>query len=417
MTTVLLVVDVQEGFLTPGGAWKRPAPRASLIPALRVLVMAARQRGVPILWAEHVDGGALVDGLRESGERVLPHRGDQVPLDGVDRVVVAGLATDGAVRATVRALGQAAIVVVDALAAPTGQRHRDGLRALEAAGAELCSVGELASRWGTHRMGLGDGDSALLYGVLAMEERDEVLAGLRSEVDWQTMFHRGGPVPREVAIQGTVQEGREPVYRHPVDAQPPLTPFSPRVDRLRHAVEAAVGQSFNHVLIQRYPDRTANISLHADKTLDVARGSAIVNLSVGATRTLLLQHKQRNDDGRFPADRFELPHGSVFVLGWDTNRRFRHGIRPDRRSDAELRDDERVHGGERISLTFRNIATWVDATGTLTGQGARPPDAPPVEDDREALLAAFGQENLDPDFDWQQWYGGGFDRLNFVIRR
>ena len=104
----------------------------------------------------------------------------------------------------------------------------------------------------------------------------------------------------------------------------------------------------------------------------------------------------------------------MFVLGWQTNRRFRHGIRPDRRDAHELRADETLEGGARISLTFRTIATFRHPDGHLFGQGARQPSpgASP-DDERHALLEAFGHENQDPEFDWQAWYGDGFSLVNF----
>jgi hypothetical protein len=31
----------------------------------------------------------------------------------------------------------------------------------------------------------------------------------------------------------------------------------------------------------------------------------------------------------------------------------------------------------------------------------------------EKLIWAFGEENQDPEFDWEKWYGEGFDVLHF----
>lgn len=429
-SVALLIVDLQEDFLTRAGPWKRPVSPARLLAPVGLLVRGARQRSIPVGWACRGASPIHPPALRALGaDDPVFRRGSASALTddvlgwlaahGADQLVLAGVSTDDAIRSTglaASARGLSTTVAVDAVGAPTGQGHRDGLGALAKAGVALRSAVELASAWKVRVEGLGAGDSALHLGLLDGESCREQLASVRDEVSWQPMLHRGGRVPRDVAIQGVVADGAEPLYRHPVDEQPSLGPFTPQVDALRRTVESVIGQALNHALLQRYPTRDANISLHADKTLDVLRGSQIVNLSLGATRTLLLQHKQRRDDGGFDTHRVELPHGSVFVLGWQTNREYRHGIRPDRRAPGELRRDESVGGGERISITFRTIATFRDPSGVLFGQGARDPGCPPRADERAALLEAFGVENLDPAFDWDQAYGGGFDLVNFATR-
>jgi hypothetical protein len=74
------------------------------------------------------------------------------------------------------------------------------------------------------------------------------LHDVRDEIAWQTMLHKGGEVwnhaknirtlmpaqvPRLICIQGTIQDGWEPVYRHPADEQPILVPWTPTVARIR----------------------------------------------------------------------------------------------------------------------------------------------------------------------------------------
>src|SRR5690606_21452758 len=101
-------------------------------------------------------------------------------------------------------------------------------------------------------------------------------------------------------------------------------------------------------------------------------------------------------DGTYAQQVLELPHGSVFVLGWQTNQEWTHGIRPDGRSDAEKREDELRDGCQRISLTMRSVATFRAPDGQIYGQGARrktletpPHDHDPV-DEAQRMLTAFG---------------------------
>jgi hypothetical protein len=77
-----------------------------------------------------------------------------------------------------------------------------------------------------------------------------------------------------------------------------------------------------------------------------------------------------------------------------------------------LRADELLHGGERISIVFRAIGTFLTADDRLFGQGATGGATPtPVDHSRAstiALLDAFREQNRQAgEFDWQNAYGGG----------
>lgn len=276
-------------------------------------------------------------------------------------------------------------------------------------------------------------DCYLVEHILPDELSQTAFAALRDEVGWQVMNHRGNEVPRLVAVQGEVNEdGSFPIYRHPADNSPPLLPFTPTVSRIRSLVEQHLNHPVNHVLIQLYRDGNDAISEHSDKTIDVVRGSKIVNASLGAQRTMVLRTKRdaRPEElsatpNSRPTVRIPLPHNSMFVLGLETNRSWLHGINRDRRmptlkSAAELSD---VTSGERISLTFRHIGTFLSADKSLIwGQGATEKlkeNAKPVtpsdaefREQRINLIKAFSKENNDSDFDWDAWYGAGSDVLH-----
>jgi len=229
-----------------------------------------------------------------------------------------------------------------------------------------------------------------------------------------------------------------PIYRHPADESPSLRPFSPTVSRIRAHVERALQHLVNHVLIQLYRTGADYISEHSDKTIDVVRGSRIVNLSLGARRTMTLKTKKDSphggdDDGdgeqqRPPrlTQRVPLPHNSLFVMDLQTNARWMHSVHTDKRPDGTKDPAER---GARISLTFRRIGTFLTPAPEQTpehpqriyGQGAtgktRAEARPVVQGGAQAerLLAAFGAENHQSVFDWDGAYGEGFDVLHFAV--
>lgn len=53
---------------------------------------------------------------------------------------------------------------------------------------------------------LGEGDSRLVLDILPEELGSTAFERVRDEVQWKTMFHRGGEVPRLVAVEGEVNE-------------------------------------------------------------------------------------------------------------------------------------------------------------------------------------------------------------------
>lgn len=340
----------------------------------------------------------------------------------------------------------------------------------------------------------GEGDSQVIYDVVTPDERKAMgitCHNILNEVKWCIMRNRGIQVPRLIAIQGEVDPvtGAQPLYRHPADEQPALVPFTPAVNSLRLYLSEKLNQPFNHVLIQYYRDGKDNIGEHSDKTLDIARNTAIVNFSLGVTRTMHLKRKRQQSPSPEASTEFDRPltdatgvdttaaasveandtndveggsknerkyeyqkvimrNNSLFVLGWETNRKWLHAIRTDKRPDNQKYEDE-IHflneekdagivtiseddDGEkvesspfftgRISFTFRTVATFLSADGTtITGQGApsTPMNAHATEEEKEQdamrMLKAFSRENHNSDFEWEELYGEGFSTLNFRI--
>ncbi|KAF2758518.1 hypothetical protein EJ05DRAFT_438577 [Pseudovirgaria hyperparasitica] len=285
---------------------------------------------------------------------------------------------------------------------------------------------------------IGEGDSCIIYHFFPENFKrtarsevaisDEIFSLLHNEVKWQKMFHAQGEVPRLVCAQGDFgKDGSMPIYRHPSDTALPLLHFSPSVQLIKEQVQKIVKHPVNHVLIQLYRSGTDCISEHSDKTLDIVRGSSIVNVSFGAQRTMRLRTKRsaKLDKSTVEAarttQRIPMPHNSMFVLGEESNQRWLHGILPDKRLDEERSAAEKAYCGMRISLTFRHIGTFIDGrSSVIWGQGATTKireEAIEVinNDDKKTqeIIRAFGTENQSTNFDWKAVYGGGFDVLHF----
>lgn len=277
---------------------------------------------------------------------------------------------------------------------------------------------------------IGEGDSELVLNILPSDLAEIAFENMRKEVAWNVMYHRGGEVPRLVAVEGeVVADGSFPIYRHPADESPALHPFSPTVSLIREHVQKVLKHPVNHVLIQHYRSGADYISEHSDKTIDVVRGSRVVNVSLGAQRIMTLRLKRDGMDGREkgtprPSQKIPLPHNSMFVLGLETNAKWLHAINHDKRPLHLKSPEEQFMNGERISLTFRHVGTFLTADESqIYGQGAkgktRETARPVVKGTEEAtkLLEAFGKENQQSDFDWEAVYGEGSDVLHFTPRQ
>jgi len=271
----------------------------------------------------------------------------------------------------------------------------------------------------------GSNDTFLLLDVLPSDLADDLFYKLRDEITWNEMRQKGGRVPRDISVQGTIEKYHddeyEPLYRHPADEQPELISWTPSALIIKQRIEQIIEQKLNHALIQYYRNGKDFIGEHSDKTLDVLLHSNIVNYSLGATRTMILKHK--TEQGL--KQRIRLPHNSLFVLGWQTNREWTHSIKQDNRADRDKQEDELAYSSQRISLTLRTIATFRNRrTGQMFGQGARFKTLDEQQmgeellntDDEQKMLMAFSAENhMSKEFDWNQYYGSGFNALNFKV--
>ncbi len=196
----------------------------------------------------------------------------------------------------------------------------------------------------------------------------------------------------------------------------------PHAQILKHPV--------NHVLIQHYRSGKDYISEHSDKTIDVVRGTNIVNVSIGAQRVMTLrtkkdrlrQEQEKHGESAAPRNvqRIPLPNNSMFVMGPRTNAEWLHAINHDNRPFQTKSEAEQFNNGERISLTFRLIGTFLTEDGKMIyGQGATGKtreEAKPViigTTEAEKLIQAFSEENQRSDFDWDASYGMGYDVLHF----
>jgi alkylated DNA repair dioxygenase AlkB len=263
-------------------------------------------------------------------------------------------------------------------------------------------------------------DSRIIYNTIPPSEFEVDFNELLSEVPWGKMIQNGFVASRLVAFQGIPSHDQNwmPLFRKPGDVFPTITPMTPIVAQIHAHLQRVTGLSFNHVVIQYYPTGQEGVSEHSDKTLDIELDSYIANYSLGATRVFQIKSKENKEKECFPVP---MRNNSLFLLGPQTNRQFWHSVKADHRSPEEKSVDESLHNGQRISLVFRKIATFISSDqkwmkGKGTGVGNNNEQTVPVtdsEEEKRELYRAFSRENKLSDYSWEQIYGKGFSVLNY----
>jgi nicotinamidase-related amidase len=183
--TALLVIDMQNDFLLPDA----PVPASGgldLVPAISGLARACREAGFPVVFTQEMHRADLSDfGIELDFEPphclegtpgmdvvagLEPHPGDVViqrkrrydaflgtDLDlalrtrGVDNLLVTGVCTDICVISTVhhaRNLDYRCVVLADAVAGTTSERHHAALMCMEHVFAKVATTAEAAGVFG-----------------------------------------------------------------------------------------------------------------------------------------------------------------------------------------------------------------------------------------------------------------------------
>lgn len=110
----------------------------------------------------------------------------------------------------------------------------------------------------------------------------------------------------------------------------------PELSNIKEKLEQLLEVKFPMCALLRYPNGNYGIKRHRDK--EVPKGSIIVGLSVGETRTLTISSPQNNIDPL----KLELSPGSLYIFYPPTNDRAFHCI-----------ETESNRLNPRISFTFR----------------------------------------------------------------
>jgi alkylated DNA repair dioxygenase AlkB len=183
---------------------------------------------------------------------------------------------------------------------------------------------------------LADGALSFLEQVPLSLPNDEVLARLIADTAWRsetiTVWGKQHPQPRLSAWHGDAAYTYSGLRLEP-------SAFTPLLQQIRAAVEAASGRRFNSVLLNYYRDGRDSMGMHSDNEAELGPEPAIASVSVGAARTFVLQHRATKE-----RIRISLTDGSMLLMAGSLQQNWLHGITKTSRSV-----------GPRVNLTFRFI--------------------------------------------------------------
>lgn len=172
---------------------------------------------------------------------------------------------------------------------------------------------------------------------LTAMDADALFARLRADIAWAThrirLFGREVDSPRLscwIGDPGTA-------YTYSGTRFEPH-PWPAALLALRERLQHDVGVPFNSVLANLYRGGRDSMGWHSDDERELGVEPVIASLSLGAARRFVLRHR-RDPDSKLALD---LPHGSLLLMGGQTQSHWRHAL---------PRTAKPV--GERINLTFR----------------------------------------------------------------
>jgi alkylated DNA repair dioxygenase AlkB len=178
----------------------------------------------------------------------------------------------------------------------------------------------------SERVIVDDATGRIVYypDVVGLAQSATWFDALRSEIEWRherrPMYDRVVDVPRLVA-HFWVDSGLPDV-----------------LVAARDAVEGFLGERFNSVGLNLYRDGRDSVAMHSDHTEELQPLSPIALLSLGTTRTIRLQTKERPRR----CEQVALDPGSILLMAGASQDHWEHGV-PKTRAPV----------GERLSLAFR----------------------------------------------------------------
>lgn len=183
-----------------------------------------------------------------------------------------------------------------------------------------------------------DGEAIYHGPIIAADEADNLFGALMDEIEWQhdrlKLYGREIVTRREVAWYGDAPY--QYTYSHNTKT---AAPWTASLLRIKTAIEAQSGDSYNCCLLNLYHAGDEGMAWHADDEKELLPNGAIASLSLGEARRFVFRHKADKEKAEIL-----LQHGSLLVMRGETQTHWEHSLPVMKRVK-----------GPRINLTFRTI--------------------------------------------------------------
>ena len=193
----------------------------------------------------------------------------------------------------------------------------------------------------TENIPVENGALTLLQGVFPEWESQKLFVRLLDEISWQQpLIHVAGKKLRIPRLQAWHGDTKARYHYSGLSLDPAA--WTELLLLIKTRVEQVSNTVFNSLLLNRYRDGRDSVGWHSDDEVELGRNPTIASLSLGATRSFRLQHKNRPE----LKVKLELQQGSVLVMAGELQHHWRHQL-PKTQKPV----------GERVNLTFRRIYT------------------------------------------------------------
>lgn len=174
-------------------------------------------------------------------------------------------------------------------------------------------------------------------------EADKYFQQLLQTISWRqekiSMYGKTHNVPRLSAWYG--DEGK--IYQYS-GIRTEAIQWTALLLAIKEKIETVSDYKFNSVLVNQYRNGKDGVAWHSDDEPELGKNPVIASLSFGEERLFQLKHKRNKNLKKS----FTLPHGSLLVMGENTQLNWLHQLPKSQRSMEP-----------RINLTFRLVNSLV----------------------------------------------------------
>jgi len=183
------------------------------------------------------------------------------------------------------------------------------------------------------------GELLLMHDFLSPEEAGSLFKVLLDTIEWKEayleIYGKRHLLQREIAWYGDADK----TYKYSGLTLNPL-PWTNELFRLKEKVEAATGEVYNTVLLNKYRHGNDKVAWHSDHEKEFGRKTTIASISLGMTR----HFDVRNKKDKAHKFRIDLHSGSLLIMKGEFQHHWEHQV-----------PRQKNLTGIRINLTFRQM--------------------------------------------------------------